>query len=665
MSRVPRSAFIVRPFGVKEGIDFDRVEGELLGPALTALGISGRTTAEIVEQGNIRADMFQRLLAADLVLADITIHNANVFYELGVRQALRERVTFLLRGRVESGRDVPFDLKTDRYFAYDPGDPGARRADLVTALGRSLASREKDSPVYQLLPRLPAPELSRLVPVPRGFQEAVALAGKEGRAGDLGLLAEEIEKLEWEREGLRVAGWWQVKLKAYDDARVTWERIRAVTGDDVEADTCLATVYQRLGDLLRSDQAVESALGALGPDNPRRSELLALRGRNEKTRWRAEWEGAPEGERRRRALESPYLHHAREAYVAGFEHDLRHYYSGLNALALAKVEAELAREEPEAWLGLWPSEEEAETRETELEALCRKLEAGLELAFASARRRGQADLWLAVSEADAALLAGKGAGWVARCYRQALTAASAFDVDAVGRQLELYRELGVLGAAVEAAEEAVAEARARLAPVAEPPPGPARVVVFSGHRLDAPGRKAPRFPPTPEAVAAARRMIAEAVEDVRTGAGGRVVGLAGGASGGDVLFHEVCAEQGVPTTLYLAAPRDAYVAASVADAGPDWVERFDRLRERLPVRVLGERLELPGWLAAKEDYSVWQRSNLWLLHNALVQGPSRVTVVALWNGEAGDGPGGTAHMVETVRQRGGHAVVLDAKKLVV
>src|SRR5436190_5196770 len=104
-------AFIVRPFGVKKDltqkdIDFERVERELIGPALTRLGISGRTTSEILEAGNIRTDMFQRLLTADLVLADLSIHNANVFYELGVRHAVRDKRTVLLRCTAD---DLPFD----------------------------------------------------------------------------------------------------------------------------------------------------------------------------------------------------------------------------------------------------------------------------------------------------------------------------------------------------------------------------------------------------------------------------------------------------------------------------------------------------------------------------------------------------------------------------
>jgi hypothetical protein len=78
-------ALIVRPFGQREGVDFDQVERLLIGPALRALGVSGATTGELVRQGNIREDMFALLLRYDVVVAYISIHNANVFDELGVR----------------------------------------------------------------------------------------------------------------------------------------------------------------------------------------------------------------------------------------------------------------------------------------------------------------------------------------------------------------------------------------------------------------------------------------------------------------------------------------------------------------------------------------------------------------------------------------------------
>ena len=65
--------------------------------------------------------------SADLVIADISIHNANVFYELGIRHALRDKRTFLIKSKEDKAKEsesketeVPFDLKTDRYLAYDP-----------------------------------------------------------------------------------------------------------------------------------------------------------------------------------------------------------------------------------------------------------------------------------------------------------------------------------------------------------------------------------------------------------------------------------------------------------------------------------------------------------------------------------------------------------------
>jgi hypothetical protein len=88
-------AFIIRPFGTRKGIDFDNVEMQLIGPALDKIGAEGRTTGEIMEAGNIRIDMFQQLLVADLVVADITTNNPNAFYELGIRHALQEKRTCL------------------------------------------------------------------------------------------------------------------------------------------------------------------------------------------------------------------------------------------------------------------------------------------------------------------------------------------------------------------------------------------------------------------------------------------------------------------------------------------------------------------------------------------------------------------------------------------
>jgi hypothetical protein len=156
-------AFIIRPFGNRKGIDFDRVEKKLVGPGLENIGAEGRTTGEILEAGNIRIDMFRELLVADLVVADITTNNPNAFYELGIRHALQEKRTFLIRAKLPRPQtvdelkevDVPFDLKTDRYFEYDPAaDPAASLEMLIEALRETAASNRQDSPVFLSLPNL-------------------------------------------------------------------------------------------------------------------------------------------------------------------------------------------------------------------------------------------------------------------------------------------------------------------------------------------------------------------------------------------------------------------------------------------------------------------------------------------------------------------------------
>jgi len=129
-------AFIIRPFGTKAGVNFDVVEEKLIQPALAQIGLAGSTTTEIIEQGNIRDDMFRLLVCADLVIADISIHNANVFYELGIRHALRPRHTFMIRSATT--HKYPFDLQTDRYLLYDSANPAGDNGAMVTELAAAL-----------------------------------------------------------------------------------------------------------------------------------------------------------------------------------------------------------------------------------------------------------------------------------------------------------------------------------------------------------------------------------------------------------------------------------------------------------------------------------------------------------------------------------------------
>ena len=661
------NVFIVRPFGSKNGIDFDRVESKLIRPAMQLAGLTGGTTGEFIQQGNIRADMFEQLLIADLVIADISIHNANVFYELGIRHGLRDKRTFLIKAKREKTEepdskeiDVPFDLKTDRYLSYNARDPEGAIDILAAALTITLDSQKADSPVYQLLPALEPADPAKVVVVPLDFREEVERVEASKNCGDLQLLAAEIDGFAWRVTGLRIVGRAQFRLKDWSGAKATWQAVRGYDDMDGEANILLGTIFQRLGDLVESDQAVERALQNKSISAWDRAEIQALMGRNAKSQWEQSWAMLSDPNvAQRAALASPFLEKSLELYRRGFADDRNHFYSGLNALAMVTMLTDLAQAQPAIWQDDFDSTADAARKLQQLKELRSDLAAAVKLAIESKQaalsHANLSDFWVEISTADLICLTSARPSRVGQAFKKALAAASDQAREAVRRQLSLYQRLGILSENIQAALESVPPGA--QGQVAETP----RAILFTGHRIDAPGRKSPRFPAAKEKQA--WDLILEAVAREKERAGGRLFGISGGASGGDILFHEACEQLGIPSQMYLVLPKADYIKSSVADSGPDWVARFNRLYDRLKPKVLSDSEHLPRWLRAKKDYNIWQRSNLWMLHNALFISRDHLTLIALWNGTAGDGPGGTADMVKRAQDRGAAFIHLDTSKL--
>jgi hypothetical protein len=186
-----------------------------------------------------------------------------------------------------------------------------------------------------------------------------------------------------------------------------------------------------------------------------------------------------------------------------------------------------------------------------------------------------------------------------------------------------------------------------------------RTILFAGHRLDAEDRPAPRFPAEMEAPAG--EAIRDAVADI-VRCHGSARGIAGGASGGDILFHEACGRLGIPSELYLPMGEDAFIAESVAPAGADWVQRFAALATRVP-RVFYHHPPEHDGRDGEPARSIWEQNNQWLLHEALSDGADNLTVLVLWDGHTGDGPGGTEDLVHAARLAGAEVVILDATTL--
>lgn len=663
-------AFIIRPFGNKQGIDFDKVDKTLILPALRQVGISGITTASIVNEGNIREDMFAQLLLADLVIADMSIHNANVFYELGIRHALRDKKTFLIRCTVPN-TDVPFDLKTDRYLEYPADNPEFALDTLVAGLKGTMLSDKADSPVFYMLPKLEAQDPERFLPVPQDFGEEVKLAVAAKQIGKLALLASEANGFTWEIPAIRKLGEALFQLKDFEASAICWEKVTDRYINDLDANDRLATIYQRQAEdelilnpeggwelLGKSDAAIERLLtNGEKLNNNKKAEIYSLKGRNAKTRWIGIWRNAEGEERKIKALRSTGLNDAYELYEQAFNEDLNHFYSGINALGLLTIIISLAERIPEVWTLEFDTDEKANEALQSHKARHRTLTLLVQASIEAKRERtnNAPDIWLNVTEADLACLISNRPLRVGGLYQKVIQEANDLNFDAAKRQLIIYDQLGVQSDNVSAGLNAFAQAKTFQDEKRR------HYLLFTGHMIDKKDRTNPRFPASMEQKV--RTAIKDAVQSQKEKYGDRLKAIAGGACGGDILFHEVCAELNIEAELYLVLPREQFIVESVEFAGNKWVDRFDVLFQQLPRRILSNTKELPRWLQPKPEYSIWERNNLWMLNSALVFGGTNMTMIALWDRKGGDGRGGTEHMVNEAEARGAKTIILDINSM--
>jgi hypothetical protein len=172
--------------------------------------------------------------------------------------------------------------------------------------------------------------------------------------------------------------------------------------------------------------------------------------------------------------------------------------------------------------------------------------------------------------------------------------------------------------------------------------------------IDAPDRDAPRFPPDKELVAAAA--IADTLSEIGVTRGD--LAICGGACGGDLLFAEACLAQGMAVELYIPFDEPTFLVNSVDFAGANWHERFFTIKARAKLHVMPDEL---GQLSASEN--PYECVNQWMLRSAAHFGGGNFVFIALWNGDGGDGPGGTKHFMDEARDIARRIYWLNTRKL--
>ena len=164
------TCFVVMGFGKKTDfetgrtLDLDKTYKNIIKPAAEAARLKCVRADEIVHSGMIDLPMYEQLLTADVVIADLSTSNKNAFYELGVRHALRPYTTIVI---AEDGIKVfPFDInhvvvRQYRHMGEDIGYTEVMRfrEELTAAITKILATepRQNDSPIYTIIKNLAPP----------------------------------------------------------------------------------------------------------------------------------------------------------------------------------------------------------------------------------------------------------------------------------------------------------------------------------------------------------------------------------------------------------------------------------------------------------------------------------------------------------------------------
>ena len=169
------TCFVVMGFGKKTDFETGRVLDlnqsyqNLIKPAVEAAGLKCIRADEIAHSGLIDVPMYDLLLKADVVVADLSTSNRNAVYELGVRHALRPCTTVII-AEEEMMKSPFFDLnhiviRKYKHLGEDIGVSEAKRftGELTSAIREIMAKEEKlrwDSPVYKFIDRLTPPSIA-------------------------------------------------------------------------------------------------------------------------------------------------------------------------------------------------------------------------------------------------------------------------------------------------------------------------------------------------------------------------------------------------------------------------------------------------------------------------------------------------------------------------
>ena len=684
--------FVAMPFGQKEvrgatpaadgkpaapavAVDFDVVYEHLIAPALKKAGCLPFRADQEPAAGDIRTDMFFELVTADIVVADISVLNANVFYELGVRHGVRPSGVFMIHG---DWAKPPFDIASDRRFRYDgqlfvadalqpEADWKARLEVEATRLGGVLRNAfEVDaqaigSPVYKEVVGLKPVDWSNIKTaraqyfgeVFADWKARVDVAKSNGWPGDILTLADDAPTRFHRVRLLWHAADALCSMHRFEAALAVLEDLLKLEPKHRDALARKGLVLGRLGKVVEARVHMMQVIDDFHGD----TEAHGILGRVYKDLWRLEWKDLDTVQARQAqsVATSNFIASAIRSYNEAARRRFD-YYTGINVVSFVKLLE---------FLKTATGDEPVDCKVDDVDMLASVVRfAAKNIVDTVGLGSGQDGVWASATLGELELVMGNG-DKARQAYRAAAFApdTSYFNVNSMLDQVYLFDSLGFQPAAVAMVKKLLEDRRSALerniGGLRKSEPRFANAFVASGHMIDGPRRPQERFPPRKEG--AVKQLIEAKL--VEWNIGGTDLAICGGARGADLLFAEACVARGAEVWMMLPLPEGEFLEQSVRLPSGDWEKRFYTLRtdQRVKTFFQHERLKSPP-----KGESVFARNNLWMLNTARVEirDTSHLHAILVWDEkDMGDGPGGTADFAARVKDLGGHRAIINPTTL--
>lgn len=335
--------YVLIPSGRMEGpggvdVDFDAVYAGLVAPAVEQAGLEPHRAMPHDGEGLLRRSTLEGLTLAEYAIADLTVASAALFYQLGVRDALRKGGTVLIapEGHTLSCPPAPAEI-----FAYplaaggEPANLGVACQNLRQRLQGSI-NAATDGQLLQLIERPLAPEIEHTltdifrerVNYAPTLKRRLREARESGQPEGLRAIEGELGDLRECEAGVLVDLFLSYRaLEAWDEMIALVEKMPAPLARSLMVEEQLAFALNRIGEQPLATESLQALLARRGAS----SETYGLLGRVHKDGWEAA-----------KRLGEPHLAAARldeaiETYLKGFEADWRDAYPGINAATLMEL----------------------------------------------------------------------------------------------------------------------------------------------------------------------------------------------------------------------------------------------------------------------------------------------------------------------------------------